>query len=235
MEDVTLQDLKALVAQNSHAIGRLEELQVQDREQLLLSRQQWQEGLAASRQQWQEELAASRKQWQEELVASRREHDRMLTRLERSMAEANRQLGKLGNRIGELTEAAFYPSLERALREDFHMEVIAPNVVARRQGEELELDVLAYANEDVNTVFDVEIKTELDQEALDQILDHLRRFPRFFREHRGKKLYGVLAGVMISPGLRKRVLRQGLYLATICDDVFEISRPAGFEPRSFSS
>jgi len=250
MEDITLQELKALVAANSRAIGGLEELQIQDREQLLLSRQQWQEELAASRreydhkqaslerqlaasrQQWQEELAASRQQWQEELTASRREHDRIAASLERSIDYA-RQLGQLGNRIGELNEAAFYPSLERVLSEDFHMEVIAPHVRARRQGEELELDVLAYANEDVNTVFDVEIKTELDQAALDQILDQLRRFPRFFREHRGKRLYGVLAAVKIPPGLRRRVLRQGLYLATIRDDVFDVVRPEGFEPRAF--
>jgi hypothetical protein len=81
MEEITLQELKALVAQNSRAISRLEELQVQDREQLLLSRQQWHE-----------ELAASRQQWQEELAASRREHDRMLASLERSMSAANHQL-----------------------------------------------------------------------------------------------------------------------------------------------
>jgi hypothetical protein len=208
---MTDQELRDLVAANSRAISRLETLQAQDREQLVVSREQW----------------------REELAASRREHDRMIASLERSIDYANRQLGKLGNQIGALNEAAFYPSLERVLSEDFHMEVIAPHVIARRQGEELELDVLAYANEDVNAVFDVEIKTELDQEALDQILDHLRRFPRFFREHRGKKLYGVLAAVKIPPGMRKRALRQGLYLATIREDVFDVLRPEGFEPRAF--
>jgi hypothetical protein len=222
MEDLTLQELKALVAANSRAIDRLEDLQAQDREQLLLSRQQWQE-----------ELATSRRQWQEELTASRREHDRMAASLERSMENANRQLGNLGNQLGSLNEAAFYPSLERVLRDDFQMEAIAPNVIVRRKGEELELDVLAYANEEVNTVFDVEIKTELDQEGIDQILDHLRRFPRFFREHRGKKLYGILAALKMPPALRRQALRQGLYLATIRNDVFDVLRPEGFEPRVF--
>lgn len=222
MEEITHKELKSLVAENSRAIGRLEELQVQDREQLLLSHKQWQA-----------EHRASREQWQEELHASRREYDRMIANLNRSMNYANHQLGKLGNQLGALNEAAFYPSLERALREDFHMEIIAPNVCARRKGEELELDILAYANGEVNTAFDVEIKTALDQEAIEQILDHLHRFPRFFREHRGKKLYGVLAAVKVPPALRKRVLRQGLYLATIKDDVFDIQRPAGFEPRVF--
>ncbi len=219
---MTDQELKDLVAKNSRAIGRLEKLQAQDREEL-----------RASREQWREELRASREQWREELTASRREYDRMVASLERSMDNANRQLGHLGNRLGTLNEAAFYPSLERALRQDFHMEIIAPNVRAYRNGEELELDVLAYANDGLNTAFDVEIKTELDQEAVDQLLDHLRRFPRFFREHRGKKLYGVLAAVKTPKALRKRVLRQGLYLATIRDDVFDILRPEGFKPRVF--
>jgi hypothetical protein len=219
---MTDDELKALVARNSRAIGQLERLQAQDREEFLLYRKQWQE-----------EQRASRKQWQEELTASRREYDRMVASLERSMENANRQLGKLGNQLGALNEAAFFPSLERVLRQDFHMEIIAPNVIAQRNGEELELDVLAYANEEVNTAFDVEIKTELDQEAIDQILDHLRRFPRFFREHRGKKLYGVLAAVKIPPALRRQALRQGLYLATIRDDVFDILRPEGFEARAF--
>jgi hypothetical protein len=324
MEDMTLEELKALVAENSRAISRQEKLQAerveQWQEELRASRQQWQEELAGSRQQWQEqldvsrrqgqeelagsrqqwqeqldvsrrqgqeELAGSRQQWQEQLdvsrrqrqeefAASRSEHDRMIARLdssmenanrqlgelgskmeasrrqwleehnasrreydrliasiERSMDNLNRQLGNLGNQVGELNEAAFYLSLDRVLREDFHMDVVAPNVRARRQGEELELDMLAYANVEVNTVFDVEIKTDLDQEALDQILDHLRRFPRFFVEHRGKKLYGVLAAMKVPEGMRNRVLRHGLYLATIRDDVFDILRPAGFEPRAF--
>ncbi len=226
MEDITYQELKALVAENSRAIGRQEKLQAERWEQ-------WQQELRASREQWQQELRASREQWQEELTASRREYDRMVASLERSMEVANRQLGKLGNQLGALNEAAFYPSLERVLRQDLHTEIIAPNVVARRNGEELELDVLAYANEEVNSAFDVEIKTELDQEAIDQILDHLRRFPRFFREHRGKKLYGVLAAIKIPPALRRQALRHGLYLATIRDDVFDILRPEGFVPRVF--
>jgi chromosome segregation ATPase len=80
MEDNTMQELKALVAENSRAIGRQEKLQAE----------RW--------EQWQEELSASRKQWQEELTASRREYDRMVASLERSMEYANRQLGKLGLR-----------------------------------------------------------------------------------------------------------------------------------------
>ncbi len=164
---MTDEELRDLVAENSRAISRQEKLQA-------LHQEDWQQELRASREQWQDELRASRDQWQEELGASRREYDRMVASLERSMEYANRQLGQLGNQLGALNEAAFYPSLERALRQDFHMEIIAPNVIAKRNGEELELDVLAYANEDVNTAFDVEIKTELDQEAIDQLLDWCR-------------------------------------------------------------
>ena len=71
------------------------------------------------------------------------------------------------------------------------------------------------------------------QDGIDQILDDLSRFPRFFPEHRGKKLFGILAALDIPENLRAQAISKGLYLATIKDDVFEIVPPDGFTPRAF--
>ena len=53
-------------------------------------------------------------------------------------------------------------------------------------------------------------------------------------EHRDKKLYGILAAVHISESLRQRVLGQGLYLARIHNDLFELQVPEDFQPRRFN-
>ncbi len=58
-------------------------------------------------------------------------------------------------------------------------------------------------------------------------------FPRFFPEHRGKKLFGILAALDVPADLRAQVVKQGLYLATVRNDVFEIVSPDGFRPRAF--
>jgi len=83
-------------------------------------------------------------------------------------------------------------------------------------------------------VYLVEIKSQLREDGVDQLLDQLRQFPRVFPEHRGKKLFGILAALDIPDGVRTRAQREGFYLATIKDDVFEIGPPGdGFEPRAF--
>ena len=83
-------------------------------------------------------------------------------------------------------------------------------------------------------VYLVEIKSQLRDESVDQLLEHLWRFPRFFPDHHGKKLFGILAALDIPENLRARALKEGFYLATIKDDGFEIVPPDdGFEPRAF--
>lgn len=56
---------------------------------------------------------------------------------------------------------------------------------------------------------------------------------RAFPGHRGKKLFGILAAVTIPENLRTQALKLGLYLATVKDDVFELSTPDNFVPRPF--
>jgi hypothetical protein len=167
----------------------------------------------------------SERLWQEILV-SRQETDRLIRGL-------SSQFGQLGNELGDYAESLIRPSLERALREQFGMTTIHSPLHLRRNGDEIEIDVMGYAEDQRQEVYLAEIKSQLRQEGIDQILDDLRRFPRFFPEHGGKKLFGILAALDVPADLRAQVLKQGLYLATIRDDVFEIVPPDGFAPRAF--
>ena len=95
------------------------------------------------------------------------------------------------------------------------------------------LDALASSKGAGGTVCVVEVRSRLREDGIDQLLRILRDFPRFFPQHRGKKLIGVLAAVDTRPELEERVLREGLVLASIRDDIFELKLPEGFEPRAF--
>jgi len=82
-------------------------------------------------------------------------------------------------------------------------------------------------------VYLVEVKSHLDQRAIQQMLDLLERFPKLFPEHRDKALYGILAMVQGGKALRQAVLEQGLYLASIHDEQFRLDTPADFVPKGF--
>lgn len=161
------------------------------------------------------------------------ETDRQVKETSRQIRELKKQLGGLGDKFGGFTEGMAFPSMRKLLQQRFHMDVILPRALSRKNGSFLELDVLAYSNSKVNEVYIVEVKSHLRQEGIDQIKKTLREFHTYFPGHAGKKVYGILAVVDFPENLRAKVLQEGIYLALIHDDEFELKVPEDFQPRAF--
>jgi len=153
---------------------------------------------------------------------------------DRQLKELSKQIGGLGNKFGGFTEGMAFPSMQRILTEQFKMEFVSPRVRVRKNGESLELDVLAYSNGEVNEVYVVEVKSRLREEHIEDMLSDLKKFYRFFPEHSNKALYGIIAAVDITEQMKKKVLDAGLYLALIRDDTFCIDVPVNFNPKRFN-
>lgn len=181
-----------------------------------------------------------------ELIESQKETDRRMQETDRRMQETDRlikengrfikelgkQIGGLGKKFGSFTEGLALPSMERILQDRFGMEIISPSVRASKGGQHLEIDVLAYANSDINTAYVVEVKSHPREESITQLKNLLQKFRTFFPEHKDKKLYGILAAVDWSDDLKQQALREGLYVASIHDEVFELAEtPPDFEPK----
>jgi hypothetical protein len=149
------------------------------------------------------------------------------------LREIGRQLGGLGEKFGSFTEGMAFPSMRKLLEERFQMNVVAPRVRARREGRSLEVDVLAYSNAQINEVYVVEVKSHLREDGLEQMKKILREFRDFFPEHKDKKVYGILAAVDAPMDVQEKVLREGIYLARIHDEEFELDVPKDFKPRAY--
>lgn len=149
------------------------------------------------------------------------------------LKELGRQIGGLGRKFGSFTEGMALPAMEKILRRRFGMEVISPRVRARREGRELEIDVLAYADGAVMQAYVVEVKSHAREEAVEQLRQTLEDFRRFFPEHADKRAFGVLAAVDFAARSRERALDAGFYVARIRDDSFELDVPANFRPQAY--
>ena len=160
--------------------------------------------------------------------------DKRFKETDRQLKELGKQIGGLGNKFGGFTEGMAYPSMKRILRERFKMKYIFPRVEVNSNGDSIEIDVLAYSNDDVKAAYLVEVKSRLREEHIKEMLRDLERFPRFFPEHQDKALYGILAAVDVSEQMKKKVLDAGLYLAVIRDDTFNLEVPEGFEAKRFN-
>jgi len=172
-------------------------------------------------------------QQQKENAQQIKETDRQQQKTDKQLKELGKQIGGLGAKFGSFTEGLALPSMETILRQRFGMEVISPSVRVSKDGQHLEIDVLAYTNGELNTAYIVEVKSHARQEDITQLKSILQRFRRFFSEHKDKKLYGILAAVDLSPELREKILQEGLYVARIHDQVFELDIPDNFQPRLY--
>jgi hypothetical protein len=153
----------------------------------------------------------------------------------REITRVSKQIGDIGNKFGSFTEGMAFPSMERMLRRRFGMTHVTTNFEVVKNGEEMELDVFAYANEDVNTAIVVEVKSHLRESDVKQVLKMMEKFPRFFPEHRGKKLYGILASVQVPADVQRYAIKQGLMVARIADELFDLKVPEGFQPKDFQA
>jgi hypothetical protein len=161
------------------------------------------------------------------------EIDRLHQESQLQIEENWRMIKRLGEKWGGPTEGLALPSMTKILRQRFGVSFVAPRVRAFRDGRDMEVDVLASSNSEGSAVYVVEVKSHLREEGIQQILKTLRDFRTFYPQFKDKALYGILTAVDIPPGLRERVLSEGLYLAQIHDGVFEIQVPEDFKPRAF--
>jgi hypothetical protein len=168
-----------------------------------------------------------------EVSQQQKENAQQQKETDKQLKELGKQIGGLGAKFGSFTEGLALPSMETILRQRFGMEVVSPSVRVSKEGQHLEIDVLAYSNGELNTAYIVEVKSHVRQEDITQLKSILQRFRRFFPEHKDKKLYGILAAVHVSPELREKILQEGLYVARIHDQVFELDIPDNFQPQTY--
>ncbi|MBD2621833.1 DUF3782 domain-containing protein [Microcystis flos-aquae FACHB-1344] len=168
-----------------------------------------------------------------EVSQQQKENAQQQKKTDKQLKELGQQIGGLGAKFGSFTEGLALPSMETILRQRFGMEVVSPSVRVSKNGQHLEIDVLAYTNGQLNTAYIVEVKSHAREESITQLKSILQRFRSFFPEHKDKKLYGILAAVHVSPELREKILQEGFYVARIHDQVFELDIPDNFQPQIY--
>ncbi|MEB3310858.1 MAG: DUF3782 domain-containing protein, partial [Snowella sp.] len=99
------------------------------------------------------ELTAAQKETDRQLKEQQKESQRREKEIDKQLKELGKQIGGLGSKFGSFTEGLALPSMETILRQRFGMEIISPSVRASKEGQHLEIDVLAYANGNINTAY----------------------------------------------------------------------------------
>jgi hypothetical protein len=157
-------------------------------------------------------------------------------RMEAGKRELDRRMGDLGNRFGELAEHLVAPSINEKFNAlGYHFDAIAPGgwrIEDPATGQNLvEIDILLQNTE---TMVAVEVKAKLREKHID---DHIRRaevLRSWADSHQDRRrIYGAVAGAIVSPEVRRCALKAGFYVIVQTGDTVKIDIPEGFIPRQW--
>jgi hypothetical protein len=164
-----------------------------------------------------------------------RETDR---RMDRRMAEADRridklgkQIGGLGNRLGEFVEGVVRPGLVRLFRErGLPVHQTLRDLEARRDGVAGQVDLLV-VNEDHAVA--VEVKSKLCSEDVDEHVERLGKFKVLFPQYRDTRLLGAVAAMVIPDDAASYAGKRGLFVIGQKGEDAVLLNAEGFEPRAW--
>jgi hypothetical protein len=175
----------------------------------------------------------------DEIWAMMKETDRRMKETERlieanaremreSSSRLDKQLGKLGNRFGEMVEYMVVPNLKDKFRklglefEKTHRDLA---IASKTRQIFTEVDVIL---ENGDTVMIVEIKTK---PTVGDIDDHIERMEKLRKDadfHNDKRKYrGAIAGVVFGDSEKTYALKKGFYVIEPSGDTFNIIEPKG--------
>jgi len=154
---------------------------------------------------------------------------------DRQLKEMMKEVGKLGNRFGELVEHLVAPNISKKFNElgfcftktAMDIEISDP----RNPKTDTEVDILL---ENGDIVVAVEVKSKPNNKDVN---DHVRRL-EILRGHADKKqdkrrYQGAIAGAIISKAVRSYILKKGFYVIEQTGDTVQINIPPGFKAREW--
>lgn len=168
---------------------------------------------------------------EEERKALEAERSKDKKEMDKMLKELGSQIGGIGNKFGKFTEGLMGESIRRILRD-----LGAERVTGRYEidkSKDLEIDYLGLCNGKVNKVFVVEVKSNLKDEHINQILKIVKKFRELLPEFKDKKVIGLVAAVQYTDEQYEKILKEGLYFINISNEVAKLNIPDNFKPKIY--
>jgi hypothetical protein len=177
------------------------------------------------------ELAEQSRENDRRWAESRAEAAQRAEDVDRRLAEASRQLGRLGNRLGEFVEGVVRPGLVRLFRErGIDVRRTLRDVAGDKNGIALQVDLLVVNDADAVAV---EVKSKLTDRDVDDHLERIGKFKTLFPEFASKRLLGAIAAMVVPDDAVRYAERYGLYVIGQRGDDAAFLNSEGFEPRAW--
>lgn len=144
----------------------------------------------------------------------------------REIKAVNTSIGRLSNRLGEFVEEAVRPAAVKLFREcGIEVHEVQQNVVVKRAGEGLEIDLLVVNDKDAVAI---ECKSNLSIDDVNEHLKRLEKIKRLIPRYQGYQILGAVAGMVIPENVAAYAIKQGLYVIAQNGEQLALRNDVGF-------
>ena len=170
------------------------------------------------------------------------ETDRQMKETDRKMREQSDELklliknvtkniGDLGNRLGEFVEHAVAPTVVQLFRaQGVEVHEFYREVSSHRNGEGVEIDLLVIND---GALVAVECKSKLTHAHVDEHLERMEKLKRLFPLYKNHRALGAIAAMVMSDSVKAYAQNQGFYVLCQNGENVEVSNTEGFTPRAW--
>jgi hypothetical protein len=162
------------------------------------------------------------------LVLAQKETDRQLKETDQKL---NRLEGLFGMQFGRLTEAILSPGcLKLFQKRGIAVVESMRRLHTSREGENLEIDLLLV---NATEAVVVEMKAAFKVRDVDDLVEDLEKFRKFFPKYNKHTLYGAVASFEYLEDSDRYAHRNGLFVLTSSEETVAIANPLNFKPKRF--
>ncbi|MBU1487933.1 hypothetical protein KKH56_07805 [bacterium] len=184
-----------------------------------------------------EALLRSQEKTDEQMRKTDEEMRAMWSKTDEEIRKTNKSVAGISDGFARMSEGFAIASIEEVFNGlGIYINTTLPRARRRRNGRELELDLLNLArNEDDGRELVVlaEVKTYLKAEDVNDFIGDIRRFYDFFEEYRARELIGAIAFMNYAGGAKEYAEKKGFYLLNVSQDIMKLANKEGFEPKLF--
>ncbi|GHU64916.1 hypothetical protein FACS189447_02860 [Spirochaetia bacterium] len=171
----------------------------------------------------------------QELRESQKETACQMQETDRQIKATDKQLGKLGNRFGEMVEYLIVPNLVEKFRElnfTFTKAYQDTVITDREHGISTEIDAFL---ENGDKVMIVEIKNKPTTEHVNEHVRRMEKLRAYANLHNDQRNYlGAIAGVVMTENVKEYAFKNGFYVLEPSGDTFNIFEPKGdYKPKAW--
>lgn len=178
-------------------------------------------GFKETDKKWQE----TDRKWQE----LREESERQWRETRELIKQTDKKIGDLTGKWGQFVEGLVAPSALRLFAErGIYLTRVEQHITDQRGDEGIEIDIFAKNGEYAVLI---EVKSTLSVDDVNEHLERMEKFARFFPEYKDLKAVGAVAGIVVPKDVARFAYKQGLFVIAQSGETVKLLNDQKFKPK----